>query len=137
MKARLTELTSLGLTHSLKKAAGEKKRKKDKESSDSKKAPSGHKNGSKDTTLRTSPDPHSDVKTKPASNGKSLSGSIKNATTASLTNKVLTHEREMAKRRKLEMSDNVKSLFKSKDDKTDAGKGKGGGDFMTRGYSLG
>ena len=61
---------------------------------------------------------------------------IKHSVTASLAERVMADEREKAKVRKLEMSDSMKSLFKKGDNNNDRAKGQGGGDFMTRGYSL-
>ena len=55
---------------------------------------------------------------------------IKNASTASLTAKVLAEEQAKAKRRKLGANDTIKSLFSSGD------KAIKDGDFMTRGYSI-
>ncbi|KAK1823753.1 Replication termination factor 2 [Friedmanniomyces endolithicus] len=57
--------------------------------------------------------------------------SINNASTASLTAKVL-EESERAKRRKLQ-NQNVQSLFSSRDQSKPIGKSS---DFMTRGYSV-
>lgn len=57
---------------------------------------------------------------------------IKDAATASLTAKVLEHEKERNKRRKLGMNDNIKGLFST----GEVDKGARNGDFMTRGYSI-
>ena len=59
---------------------------------------------------------------------------IKNASTASLTKKVLDEQEERNKRRKLEQNDNVKSLFSSRDARPNA---KNSADYMTRGFSIG
>ncbi|EME77381.1 uncharacterized protein MYCFIDRAFT_158227 [Pseudocercospora fijiensis CIRAD86] len=116
LSLRVKTLHEKGLSHSLKKASGGKKRKKKDED------PDGKANGlSKKESL-------------PAANGKSeakASNGINNSSTATLTAKVL-QEQEQAKKRKLE-NDNVKSLFSSKDLGKDAGKNR---DFMTRGYSV-
>ena len=105
----MKELATLGLTHSLKKAPGEKSKKR-----------KNRENGEAKTKKAA---------TKAASN-------IQNSATASLTSKVLKDEQAKAKIRKLEMSDNVKSLFARKGGDVDRAKGPGGGDFMTRGYSV-
>ncbi|KAF8419671.1 Rtf2 RING-finger-domain-containing protein [Tirmania nivea] len=122
--ARLKDLASLGLTHSLKKAAGEKKKRKHKnlENGESNGTTNGEKKGTKYFEKNGT------------KNG--TTNSIKHSATASLTERVMADEREKAKVRKLEMSDSVKSLFRKGDDGKDRAKGRGGGDFMTRGYSL-
>lgn len=117
LEARVKELASLGLTHSLRKATVEKKKRKHRNSENKESNGNGEKNEAK--------------------NG-ATSGilSIKHSATASLTGRVMADERGKAKVRKLGMSDSVKSLFSRGDDSTDRAKGRGGGDFMTRGYSL-
>lgn len=57
---------------------------------------------------------------------------IKNAVTANLTSKVLEDEKMKNKRRKVEMSDNLKSLFSTKG----GGNGLPKNDFMSRGYTI-
>ncbi|KAF8476017.1 Rtf2 RING-finger-domain-containing protein [Kalaharituber pfeilii] len=114
LQTRLKDLSTLGLTHSLKKAAGEKSKKrklKEKEN--------GTTNGDS------------------SKNNDNVSSNIKNSATASITSKVLADEREKTKLRKLEMSDSVKSLFSAPEanDSKDRSKRRGG-DFMTRGYTL-
>jgi len=103
LQVRMKDLAEKGLTHALKKADKSKKRKK----------------GSAAAAAET------DMK----ANAAEESG-IKNAAAASLTTKVLEDEKINNKKRKMEMSDNVKSLFSKGNNK------KSGGDFMTRGYSL-
>lgn len=135
---RIKRLRDAGLTHSLKRAPGTKKRKKHTETD------------TKETIER--PNSENEVKSKnevqskiPAGipddvsstlqlkNGPSVSaGRIKNAATASLTAKVLDEQAERNKRRKLGLNDNLKSLFSN----SGSGELKGAGDFMTRGYSL-
>lgn len=125
--ARMKDLASLGLAHSLKKAAGEKKKRKHKipENGESNGTTNGGKNGTKGVE-------------KDGTKNEPINGapSIMHSATASLTGRVMADEREKAKVRKLEMSDSVKSLFSKGDDDKDRAKGRGGGDFMTRGYSL-
>lgn len=105
---RIKTLQEKGLAHSLKKSAGKKRKKQDEAtaSAETDKATNGKRDGE--------------------SNG------INNASTASLTAKVM-QEQEKSKKRRLE-SDNVRSLFAAKD----AGKGTMGknSDFMTRGFSV-
>jgi hypothetical protein len=59
---------------------------------------------------------------------------IKNASTAYITKKVLAEQDEKNKRRKLELNENVKSLFSKGGVKPDA---KNSADYMTRGFSYG
>jgi hypothetical protein len=116
---RATRLRAAGLTHSLKKAPGGKKRRKNAEAE----VPSieGKTNG--EESKEGTPISQSRNGLTTASLG------IKNAATASLTSKVLEEQEARNKRRKLEMNDNLKTLFsKSKYDAQ--------GDFMTRGFSI-
>jgi hypothetical protein len=137
LAARAAKLKETGLTHSLKKAPGGKKRKKNAETEG---APAEGK-----PTTNGAPEGLSEkVKSRLAENGaatpQSRSGTstpvasgIKNAATASLTSRVLEEQEERNKRRKLGLNDNLKSLFSSTGYNAQEQKG---GDFMTRGYSL-
>jgi hypothetical protein len=113
LNLRVKTLREKGLTHALKKASGSKKRKK------------GAENGEDETKVkkekREKPTPASD-------NG------IKNASTASLTQKVMKEQEERNKRRKMAENSNVKSLFNKSDHRPDL---KKSADFMTRGFSIG
>jgi hypothetical protein len=132
---RAEKLKESGLTHSLKKAPGSKKRKKAAETengAETKSTPNGDKANaiSDKTKVKIAENGTAQARSgtsTPASNG------IKNAATASLTAKVLNEQEERNKRRKLAQNDNLKSLFSNTG--YDAQKQKGG-DFMTRGYSL-
>lgn len=135
LAARALRLRESGLTHSLKKAPGGKKRKKHAETEIALEGkdeanvaePSSEKSKSRLTENGISiPQPR---------NGTSIPGSngIKNAATASLTAKVLDEQEERNKRRKLGMNDNLKGLFSNTGYSAQTHKG---GDFMTRGYSL-
>ncbi|KUJ20731.1 DUF602-domain-containing protein [Mollisia scopiformis] len=110
LSKRAETLKASGLTHSLKKAPGAKKRKKGENAEEKTKA-------------------------KPIVEGTktATSNGIKNSATASLTAKVLNEQEERNKRRKLAQNENLKSLFSNTG--YDAQKQKGG-DFMTRGFSL-
>lgn len=123
LTARMQNLKEQGLTHSLKKASGSRKKRK---------------KGVDDTVgdVPQEVQAGNGEKEKPArvvlTTGVTVmpGGGIKNAATASLTAKVLAIEQEKTKRRKLESNANLKSLFSS-------GKTKGkDGDFMTRGFSI-
>ncbi|BCR87651.1 uncharacterized protein ACHE_40215S [Aspergillus chevalieri] len=117
--ARGQRLAEQGLTHSLKKAPGSKKRKK---------------NANGDST--NEPEAAGAGKTTNSRSGTSTpttNTGIKNAATASLTAKVLEEENERKKRKKLMGgNENLNSLFtkEPKDGK------KGGSDFMTRGFTI-
>lgn len=137
---RAAKLKESGLTHSLKKAPGSKKRKKH----DTATATGSDKMAATNEELNGEGLPEK-LKTRLAENGtekrqasQSRSGTatpsgIKNAATASLTAKVLEEQEERNKRRKLGLNENLKSLFSNNG--YDASTRKGG-DFMTRGYSL-
>jgi hypothetical protein len=125
LNLRVKTLREKGLTHSLKKAPGSKKRKKgtDKETN-------GEANGAKgsDEDKRKLSDEDKAKRAQSATNG------IKNASTASLTQKVMKEQEERNKRRKMAENDNVKSLFNKSDNKPDL---KKSADYMTRGFSIG
>jgi hypothetical protein len=137
LTARAAKLKAAGLTHSLKKAPGSKKRKKNAEA-DADAAPAttteaksnGEDHEVKSRTAHTPPvtQPRNGTSTAAGAAAPASSG-IKNAATASLTSRVLEEQEERNKRRKLEMNDNLKTLFsKTKHDT--------GADFMTRGFSI-
>jgi hypothetical protein len=122
----MKNLKESGLTHSLKKAPGSSKKRKNinggTETTDG--ATSIAETGSTKTVSKPgTPQPTSSAATPRAG--------IKNATTASLTTRVLEDEKERNKKRKLGMNDNLKSLFSSGESVT-----RKDGDFMTRGYSI-
>ncbi|KAL4808475.1 DUF602 domain protein [Aspergillus unguis] len=124
--SRSQRLAEQGLTHSLKKAPGSKKR-KNKGTGDETKAVNGDSAKPKDTSAAATSRSNTSTPTPTAPNG------IKNAATAMLTARVLEEENEKKKRRKLMgASDNISSLF-TKENKD--GKYKNT-DFMTRGYSM-
>lgn len=128
---RIDTLKSLGLSHSLKKASGSKKRKANGESKadaalkepelqdikangESKPAPA---------TIARTGTPQSGANTQKPSNG------IKNAATASLTARVL-QEGEARKKQRRE-NDNISSLYDKKPNDKNRNR-----DFMTRGFSI-
>lgn len=133
----MQDLSSRGLTHSLKKAPGSnKKRKKNGNSAestaplaaDSEAVPLNLEAATTTAKSQSAPNSRPDSRTStPVPSG------IKNAATARLTARVLEEERERNKRRKM-MGDNetIRSLFSS-----DSTRKRGrDGDFMTRGYSI-
>ncbi|KAK5128322.1 hypothetical protein LTR85_002989 [Meristemomyces frigidus] len=123
LSLRAKTLQEKGLSHSLKKAAGGKKRKKKDEVSEfMSDAAGGKKAGTKHVAPKVSNGTHDTA---------ASSMAINNASTASLTAKVL-EEQDRAKKRKLE-NENVRSLFSSRDQSKPIGKSS---DFMTRGFSV-
>ncbi|CAI7604591.1 Zinc finger RING/FYVE/PHD-type [Penicillium manginii] len=127
MIARGQKLAEQGLTHSLKKAPGSKKRKKHATTENTTDVPSG---STEKADTASAPKPKNQINTgtpTPASSGNG----IKNASTASLAARVLEEENEKKKRRKMMgRNENLDSLFTKKDD------GKKSADFMTRGFSI-
>lgn len=126
LMARGQKLAEQGLTHSLKKAPGSKKRKKnannDSPAEQDTPAESKSQAQSNGVTSRS----NTSTPTPGASHG------IKNAATAMLTARVLEEENDRKRRRKFMGNDNLDSLFtKERRD----GKPKGS-DFMTRGYTI-
>ena len=110
---RMKTLKEKGLTHSLKK--GKKRKAKDLDDASEQApalVPAKQKNGDGGTSTPT--------------NG------IKNSATASLAAKVA--EEQERKKRKMGANDNLKALFKDRDQKVDM---KNSGDFMTRGFTVG
>lgn len=129
--ARLTlrakTLREKGLTHSLKKASGSKKRKKKDEVVENAvdNANGAKVSDPKDSTPRTSTPLNGDA-------AKKSTAGINNSSAASVTAKVKL-DQDAAKKRKTE-SDNVRSLFSNRDPANGAANS---GDFMTRGYTVG
>jgi len=129
---RLEILRSLGLTHSLKKAVGSKKRK-------AKEAPTEQENGVEDSkngaTKESTTSAKSDMvrisNSKSSTNGNNAG--IKNAATASLNARVLEELEAKKKRRLLNANENIQSLY-SKSNGVD--KKKMDGDFMSRGFTI-
>ena len=130
--ARANKLKEAGLTHSLKKAPGSKKRKKNAEEVPVEGKVASINGVSKDALTENT---KSNGAIQSSKNGTSVpaSSGIKNAATASLTAKVLEEQDERNKRRKLGLNDNLKTLFSSAGYSAQTHKG---GDFMTRGYSI-
>jgi hypothetical protein len=146
LSLRMKTLKEKGLTHSLKKASGSKKRKKNAEkeasAADTKQAEEaktggGHEENISDKPARpplstSSPRPQAEPAASKSTSGTVPTG-IKNAATASLTAKVLEEQETRNKRRRVETNENLKSLFSSRDPKQPSGKSS---DFMTRGFSI-
>jgi hypothetical protein len=142
---RMQKLKEIGLTHSLKKAPGGKKRKKQAVAETPDATTNGnHTNGAENLGIEKLKSRLAEVDQMARKNGGTStpqsrsgtatpSGGIKNAATASLTAKVLDEQEERNKRRKLGLNDNLKSLFSNTGSN---GASKKGGDFMTRGYSI-
>lgn len=130
LNLRTRILKEKGLTHSLKKAPGNKKRKK------------GTEKDKTESTTITPPDSKANTseedkalsKAEKKEKKEKVNDGIKNASTAYLTKKVLEEQQERNKRRKLEQNENVKSLFRKSDDRPSAANSR---DYMTRGFSIG
>ncbi|KIN02146.1 hypothetical protein OIDMADRAFT_120800 [Oidiodendron maius Zn] len=116
---RVAKLRTAGLTHSLRKAPGGKKKRKNADAE----APA--------VEVKANGEEYKEMAsiTQPRNGPTTISSGIKNAATASLTSKVLEEQEARNKTRKLDMNDNLKTLFsKSKYDAQS--------DFMTRGFSI-
>lgn len=111
LKKRRERLAASGLSHSLRKGSSKKRKNKDKERDD--------KDGEKK---------------KDKSNGESKEKKPKPSTASDIASKVLGDVEERAKRRKMEMSDNIKSLFTN--DKDSNGRKPKDADFMARGFTM-
>jgi len=140
LRSRMEKLRERGLTHSLKKAPGSKKRKKGAVDTEVEAGP--EKTGSTEAiSEKTKPREGQTGNSTPQNQDKSSSSTpvpasssgIKNAATASLTAKVLDEQEERNKRRKMGLNNNLKSLFSNKGYDAQTHKS---GDFMTRGFSL-
>ncbi|RAL63120.1 hypothetical protein DID88_004203 [Monilinia fructigena] len=147
--ARAAKLKEGGLTHSLKKAPGGKKKRKHgaeaesaapvdgaKEEFGLQNQPRAEENGVIEKTKAQIQENGNGATSAPKVNSSAstpVPSSIKNASAANLTAKVLEEQEERNKRRKLGMNDNLKSLFSNTG--YNAQKQKGG-DFMTRGFSM-
>lgn len=137
LAVRAVKLRESGLTHSLKKAPGGKKRKKQHAEVD---IPVEGQTTTQGTDEPISEKPRNKLvesgqKAASSRSGTStpISSGIKNAATASLTAKVLDEQEALNKRRKLGLNNNLKSIFSNAGYSAQAQKS---GDFMTRGYSL-
>lgn len=140
LRKRSEALAAQGLTHSLKKVSGGKKRKVNGAVVGERPKATGQ-NQEKESTEKPAADAvkretsHSRPST-PQSNiapAPKTSNGIRNAATASLTAKILDEE-EAKKKRKMMTgeNENLKSLFT----KNAADPKRGNGDFMTRGFSI-
>jgi Rtf2 RING-finger len=138
---RMQKLKNQGLTHSLKKTPGGRKRKKDvaSESTDNTKQVV-EVDDTKNEKARKAPATEAAealmrngvLLSQSRSNSTTPLSGIKNAATASLTARVLD-EQEKNKRRRLGLNENLKSLFaRTESDRSTQKKD----DFMTRGYSI-
>lgn len=148
--ARGQNLAEQGLTHSLKKAPGSKKRKKHAAAAAAAEVGAGTVDIANGTTTKSTvataakqqaPAPPSRSNTStptPTTNNNAYSkNGIKNAATAMLTARVLEEEKERNKRRKLVGgSDNLDSLFTKEKKEGGGGGGTRSADFMTRGYTI-
>ncbi|QSZ35312.1 hypothetical protein DSL72_008181 [Monilinia vaccinii-corymbosi] len=149
LTARAAKLKQGGLTHSLKKAPGGKKKRKHAVETESAASVDGTKegvalknqsgsqeNGVAEKAKSRIQENRNGALSTPKQNSDAsaaVPSGIKNASAANLTAKVLEEQEERNKRRRLGMNDNLKSLFSNTG--YNAQKQKGG-DFMTRGFSM-
>ncbi|OAL32108.1 hypothetical protein AYO20_08046 [Fonsecaea nubica] len=129
---RIEALRSLGLSHSLKKASGSKKRKANGHSkSDQLQQASEQQatgtNGQEKSTPSNTTLPATSLAGNSITN---LPNGIKNAATASLTARVM--EEEAARKKRRRENENISSLYSKKSDE----KSRRDADFMTRGFSI-
>jgi hypothetical protein len=129
LAGRIKRLRDKGLTHSLKKAPGAKKRKK---------IGLGDANKGVDLVAAGEVGPGlvsavGAAGTEPGANGGTQGVGIKNASTASLTAKVLEEQEQKQKRRKTEKNENLNSLFSARDQSKPLGRSS---DFMSRGFTI-
>ncbi|KAF2841119.1 DUF602-domain-containing protein [Patellaria atrata CBS 101060] len=122
LSLRVQTLRERGLTHALKKLPGSRKRKKN-----------GEKSGN-ETNGESAPQVQKGPKQQAleSESSKNVPSGIKNASTASLTAKVLEEQEILNKRRKTDANANLKGLFSSKDPKATSKNT----DFMNRGYTI-
>ena len=147
LKRRMWSLTERGLTHSLKKAPGSKKRKKNganeasgvngtkakEDSTSSRPGPSTLVSGSGPTSRTATPVSGANSGAESRRSTPTAQSGIKNAATAMLTARVLEEENERNKKRKvMGTNEAYRNLFTS-DSKNAKGKDN---DFMTRGFSI-
>jgi Rtf2 RING-finger len=119
LEVRIASLKEKGLTHSLKKATGSKKRKK---------------NGTEATAKSSDQSGIKETEKSSKENGTSVAApTIKNSSTASLTAKVLEEQEKRNKKRKLQKNENLNSLFSSRDQK---GSLANSSDYMSRGFTI-
>lgn len=152
LNLRAKRLRESGLTHALKKAPGAGKKRKQKHHAD--KEEKEEENGSQslengNTAVKRSASDEEEngngngngkeakteeTKTNEKTAAPPPSVGIKNASTASLTRKVLAEQEHLNKRRKLAQNDNVNSLFNKSNSKPSMANSA---DYMTRGFSIG
>ncbi|KAL3478234.1 Rtf2 RING-finger-domain-containing protein [Aspergillus californicus] len=129
LASRSARLAEQGLTHSLKKALGTKKRKKNANGDSSETKVS---NGESLKTARPKDPSSTSSRSNTSTPTPSAPTGIKNAATAMLTARVLEEENEKKKKRKLGGgSDTINSLYSK-----DTGNARFQTDFMTRGFSV-
>lgn len=129
---RQTTLKENGLTHCLKKASGGTKKRK-KGNTEAATAGPARETAEIDVDAKASNGTSVKIHYTPQPNLKGSEG-IKDSSTASLTTKVIQEQELRNKRRKMETSDNIDSLFsKHKDDPSSKERDIG---FMNRGFAI-
>ena len=136
LASRIQTLRERGLTHSLKKAPGTKKRKKDANATyTNPKAETriGENEGNKQPDASSDRTSVADRELTMSKTTSKSSSSIRNAATASLTVKVLREQEERNKRRKMENNANLETLFLKNAPGQLYAKNS---DFMSRGFTI-
>ncbi|RMJ23010.1 DUF602 domain-containing protein [Aspergillus sp. HF37] len=139
LMARGRKLAEQGLTHSLKKAPGAKKRKKNASAAagDSS-TPAESEAVAADSKTPAGAQPPNDAASRSNTSTPTPAGAsngIKNASTATLTARVLDEENERKRRRKVMGANNTLDSLFTRDSPSRDGKHKSR-DFMTRGYTI-
>ncbi|KAK3080803.1 hypothetical protein LTS18_012963 [Coniosporium uncinatum] len=130
LSLRAQTLQEKGLTHSLKKASGSSKKRKKNADVEENQA-NGVATVVKSKGTANNSDDSEAPKLGPTS--KVSDSGIKNASTASLTVKVLQEQEARNKKRKLAGNDNLNSLYSSRDPTKPMAKNS---DYMSRGFSI-
>ncbi|KAL4881410.1 DUF602-domain-containing protein [Aspergillus karnatakaensis] len=130
--ARSQKLAEQSLTHSLKKAPGAKKRKKNANGDSGTVSENKTTKGDAAKTTSTKNLSATNSRSNTSTPTPSTPSGIKHAATAMLTARVLEEENEKKKRRKLiGANDNISSLYTK-----ESNQGRYNTDFMTRGFSV-
>jgi len=130
LSLRLQTLKEKGLAHSLNKAPGSSKKRKKIADAEEKQA-NGEATATKWKDERNDADDAQAPQLVPAS--KVPGSGIQNASTASLTAKVLQEQEARNKKRKMAGNDNLNSLYSSRDPAKPTAKNS---DYMSRGFSI-
>ncbi|KAI9833188.1 MAG: hypothetical protein M1819_003811 [Sarea resinae] len=135
LATRTKDLRDQSLTHSLKKKASVNKKRKKNAASATTATETIPSPAATDVLASDSAQTSTPQSTIPTQVAIPSTTGIKNASTASLTAKVLREEAESSKRRKLARNENLESLFTSSS-ALSTSESRKNADFMSRGYSI-